>query len=84
MADYPAYHTLMRCASHRARQKLFQLLPERPTCWHSWDVACIGGYYWVPAGLVPQALAITGVSRASMRFKYHPCLYSPTYAHHFK
>ena len=66
--------TLIRCASHRARLKLNQLLsPSAVESFFSWDTACTGGFVAVPDERLPQALAITGCSRASKRFTYYRC-----------
>lgn len=70
----PEHTTLVRCASHRARDKLFRIT-GRIHGWFSWDTACTGGFYPVPDTHLPEALRITGCSRASSRFTYQPCWY---------
>jgi len=67
---------LVRCASHRARQSLDRLLAnhgETGQPYYSWDTACTGGIVAVPFRLFPEAVRLTGCSRASRRFAYHPC-----------
>lgn len=66
---------LIRCGSHRARQKLQALFPLKLKGYFSWDTACTGGFVMIPASQVEAALAITGCSRASTRFTYHECAY---------
>jgi hypothetical protein len=65
--------TLIRCASHRARQKLFALLPEKPQGYYSWKTYCTGGFWEIPNEVVPQALTITGITRASKCYDYYQC-----------
>jgi hypothetical protein len=65
--------TLVRCASHRARQKLFRLLPEEPQGFYSWQTRATGGFYEIPSNRVPDALKITGITKASSKFKYSQC-----------
>ncbi len=65
--------TLLRCASHRARQKLFALLTEKPQGYFSMKTHATGGFYEVPSEIVPRALEITGITRASKRYKYFQC-----------
>ncbi len=65
--------TLIRCASHRARQKLFALLPEKPQGYYSWKTYCTGGFWEIPTEMVPQALTITGITRATPRYEYLKC-----------
>lgn len=76
--DYlPSAETvLIRCASHRARQHLQRCCPEATASYFSWDTRCTGGFLAIPAARLPVALAIAGCSRASLRFRYHPCLSS--------
>jgi hypothetical protein len=64
---------LIRCGSHRARQKLQSLFPFKLKGWYSWDTACTGGFVRIPASQVEAALAITGCSRASRRYTYKEC-----------
>lgn len=66
---------LIRCGSHRARQKLQAMFPFKLKGWFSWDTACTGGFVTVPASQVEAALAITGCTRASSRFNYIECCY---------
>jgi len=64
---------LLRCGSHRARHKLFSLLADKPQGFYSWKTHATGGFYEVPNKVVPKALEITGITRASKRYEYHPC-----------
>lgn len=66
---------LIRCGSHRARQKLQSLFPYKLKGWFSWDTACTGGFVRIPASQVEAALAITGCTKASPRFTYNECCY---------
>ena len=65
---------MIRCASHRARKKLFRLRAEPFESYFSFETFSTGGFYPVPIELVSQALAITSCSRASHRFTYHPSI----------
>lgn len=65
--------TLIRCASHRARQKLFSLLPEKPQGFYSWKTYSTGGFWEIPSEYVSKALEITGITKASRRYDYHQC-----------
>lgn len=65
--------TLLRCASHRARQKLFALLTEKPQGYFSMKTHATGGFYEVPNELVQKALEITGITKASKRYTYYQC-----------
>ena len=72
----PDDHTLVRCASHRARTAATRgpLAGLQVTPFFSWQTACTGGFLAVPDHLVPAVLALTGCSKASARFTYQPCL----------
>lgn len=65
--------TLIRCASHRARQKLFTLLPEKPQGYYSWKTYATGGFWEIPNEFVPQAIQITGITKASKCYDYFQC-----------
>lgn len=81
----PAGHVLVRCASHRARNKATLtvrrwrlirhggVLTEEPMGFFSWQTNCTGGFIAVPEDLLLAVLAIKGCSRASSRFTYQPC-----------
>ena len=70
----PANHVLVRCASHRARDRAMRtVLKEKPMGFFSWQTRCTGGFIAVPEDLLPAVLAIKGCSRASTRFTYQPC-----------
>jgi hypothetical protein len=59
----PEARALARCASHRARRRLFSAfgrLPEH-VCW---DCRATGGYFWMPPGRLAEAQVIQGVTRA--------------------
>lgn len=57
--------TLVRCESHRARQKLQRLLgDELGDCYFTFSRnGGRGGLYRIPAARVEEALEITGVKR---------------------
>lgn len=63
---------MIKVGSHRARQKLFQLLGKLQ-CYFSWDTSCTGGFYMIDDADLNKALEITGISKASPKFKYNEC-----------
>lgn len=66
---------LIRCASHRAREKLIkQFSGLLLRGYYSWSTDCTGGFYPIPASRISEALAITGCSKASLRHSYRPCI----------
>jgi hypothetical protein len=72
-ADFnPSTHAIVRCASHRSRQKLQQVCGEQ-VGFYSWETSCTGGFQSVPLEHLDIVLKITGCSRASGRHKYHRC-----------
>lgn len=64
---------LVRCASHRARHKLFGLLAEKPQGYYSWKTYATGGFWEIPESALPKALTITGITKATKRFQYYEC-----------
>ena len=57
----PAY--LMRCASHRARARLFGVLRRQPQGFWHWEKPGGYGVYGISAAELPAARAVKGVSR---------------------
>ena len=66
---------LIRCGSHRARQRLQSMVPYKLKGYYSWDTACTGGFVMVPTSLLGAALCVTGCTKASPRFTYNECYY---------
>lgn len=70
--------TLLRCASHRARQKLFALLTEKPQGYFSMKTHATGGFYEVPSEIVlkspalPGHPSVTGISNAGINEEEQP------------
>lgn len=53
---------LVRCASHRARARLFSALRRQPQSFWHWDQGSNYGVYRVSAAELPVARAVKGVS----------------------
>ncbi len=54
---------LVRCASHRARARLFSALRRQPQGFWHWEKPGRYGVYGVSAAELPAARAVRGVSR---------------------
>ncbi len=54
---------LVRCASHRARARLFGVLRRQPQGFWHWEKPSRYGVYGVTAAELPAARAVKGVSR---------------------
>ena len=53
----------VRCASHRARERLLSLVGEDPLCYFRWADTASRGMYRIPAALLAQARQIPGITR---------------------
>jgi hypothetical protein len=65
MTDQRIYadRILVRCTSHRARERLFRLLGYRPQGWVSFTRNVDKGLYEVPPERLADALRIKGIRR---------------------
>ena len=54
---------LVRCASHRARARLFAAMGRQPQGYWHWEKAGKYGVYGVSAAELPAAQVLNGVSR---------------------
>ena len=65
---------LVRCASHRARARLFSALRRQPQSYWHWAKPGRYGVYGVSATELPAARAVKGVSRVrGEASEWSPC-----------